>query len=157
MSGVGALALVASVLAAAGQRPATPVVIVEDPRQISAVLGFKPDSTFTPSPEEAEGPRRDLARYVDAERSREKKNPYRKEALGRIRKAVDRYVWYCGGYTQKGERLLFCTFVLGTLAGGPQPGPKAFPVIDDGGTSVCYCHYDLKAGKIVKLFWNGEA
>jgi hypothetical protein len=150
-----AIAVVLNAVATAAAAP-TPVVIVDNPREIRAMVGAGADGTFTPSPEEAEGPRRDLVRFVDARLQREK-NKYGREQLNRIRKQADRYFWYCGGYTQKGHKSLFCTFVLSPPPGQAGPGPKAFPVIKDGGTSVCRCHYDVESRKVVRLDWNGEA
>jgi hypothetical protein len=154
---ISALALILFQAATGVGQPAPPpVVIVDDAQQIRAWAGPGVDSTFTPGPVEAEAPRRDLARYIDAELRTEKKNKYRKEQLGQIRRTADRYHWYCGGYTRKKEKFLFCSFVRQAPPDTAQ-ARKSFPEINDGGASVCRCHYDLRAGKIVRLEWNGEA
>jgi hypothetical protein len=151
--GLCAALLCAAPAGAAGGAAARPVVIVEDGREIRRAVGFAVEGTFTPSQEEAEAPRRDLARHLESELAREK-DRYRRAQLGRISAARDRYLWHCGGYTKNKERYLFCTFVLGWPEKATR---KEFPEIADGGTSVCRCTYRLKAGKIAELEWNGEA
>jgi hypothetical protein len=151
------VALAGLVLAAApagsGAADARPVVIVEDGKQVRHAVGFPVDGTFTPSPEEAEAPRRDLPRYLEAERAREK-DSYRRKQLGEIDEKRARYVWHCGGYTKAKERYLYCTFVSVFPESADR---KTFPVIEDGGTSVCNLTFRLKTGKIARLEWNGEA
>jgi hypothetical protein len=151
------VALVGLVLAAApaggGAPPARPVIIVEDGKEVRHVVGFPVDATFTPSQEEAEAPRRDLPRYLEAERAREK-DRYRRDQLRQIDERRARYVWHCGGYTKAKERFLYCTFVSVFPESAQR---KTFPAIDDGGTSVCNLTFRVKTGRIVRLDWNGEA
>jgi len=148
------VALLAAVLVAApgGAAPPRPVVIVEDARQIRRVVGPAADGTFTPSQEEAEAPRRELPRYLQAESAREKDRTRRKQ-LQQIEEQRARYVWHCGGYTKAKERYLYCTFVSIFPESAAR---KEFPDIDDGGTSVCNLTFRLKTGKIVRIDWNGE-
>jgi hypothetical protein len=149
------LALLGAVLATAtvAVAPERPVVIVEDGKQVRHVVGFPVDGTFAPSQDEAEAPRRDLPRYLEAERAREK-DRYRRQQLRQIGEQRSRYVWHCGGYTKAKERYLYCTFVSDWPESAQR---KEFPDIDDGGTSVCNLTFRLKTGKIVRIDWNGEA
>jgi hypothetical protein len=133
------------------------VVIVDDAAAIRRAVGGRVDAVFTPTRDEAEAPRKDLARYLQAERKREK-DGYRRTQLHQIEAAIDRYFWHCGGYVRDKQKYLYCSFVL-----IDQPSElaslrrKQFPDIDDGGTSVCNCSFSLKTGHIVRLEWNGEA
>lgn len=148
------LAQVGLVLA---QQHPEPVVIIDNAESVRHAVGFKVDAIFTPTRDEAEAPRKDLARYLEAELRREK-DAYRKTQLRRIQSIGERYFWHCGGYVKDKQKYLYCSFVL---IGRPQDlewlRKKEFPVIDDGGTSVCRCHFSLKSGQIARLEWNGEA
>jgi hypothetical protein len=140
--------------------PATPaespnrVVVVDDPQEVRNAVGFQVDGTFTPSQEEAEAPRRDLPRYLESEGQHEKSKE-RQEDLRRIGLGQGQYFWHCAGYKKRGQKNLFCSLVR------REPSEilrrKTFPVIKDGGISVCHCHFNIKSGRIVRLEWNGEA
>ena len=134
--------------------PPYPVIVVDNPQEVRRAVDVRVDGTFTPSQQEAEAPRRDLARYLEAE-SRGEKSKDRQDRLHQIGLVQDKYVWHCGGYKKGRQKYLFCTFVW------REPGErllqKTFPVIKDGGISVCYCHFSMKRGRIVRLEWNGEA
>jgi hypothetical protein len=152
------VALLALVLAAAPVPPGavaapSPVVIVEDGKQVRHAVGFRVDGTFTPTQDEAEAPRRELPSYLQAARAKEK-DRYRREQLHQVEEKSARYVWHCGGYTKAKERYLYCSFVSVWPESAQR---KEFPSIDDGGTSVCNLTFRLKTGKIVRLDWNGEA
>jgi hypothetical protein len=146
-----------AVLAAApadGGAPAThPVVIVEDSKQVRHVVGFPVEGTFTPTQEEAEAPRRELPRYLQAERAREN-DWYRRDYLRQINENLAKYAWHCGGYKKAKERYLYCSFVSIFPESAER---KEFPNIDDGGASVCNLTFRLKTGKIVRWDCNGEA
>lgn len=137
--------------------PPEPVVIIDNAEAVRHAVGFKVDAVFTPTRDEAEAPRKDLARYLEAEQRREK-DAYRKSQLRRIQSAGERYFWHCGGYVKDKQKELYCSFVR---VGQPQDlewlRKKEFPMIEDGGTSVCRCYFSLKSGHIVRLEWNGEA
>ena len=140
-----------------GTPPPEPVVIVEDAAAIRRAVGGKVEAIFTPTRDEAEAPRKDLARYLTAERKREK-DGYQRDQLHQIEVVIHRYFWHCGGYVKDKQKYLYCSFVLvdhpSELAFLRQ---KHFPEIYDGGTSVCNCTFSLKSGQIVRIAWNGEA
>lgn len=146
-------AVLATAPASGGAAPERPVVIVEDGLEVRRAVGVLVDTTFTPSQEEAEAPRRDLHRYLTAERAREK-DRYRREQLHTIDVTRAKYVWHCGGYTKDEERYLYCSFVSVWPESAQR---KEFPSIDDGGISVCNLTFRLKTRKIIRLDWNGEA
>lgn len=150
-----AIATIVAQALAAGQEPALPVVVVEDAQEIRRAVGFKVDDAFVPTQNEADAPRQDLSRYLAAERAREK-NDDRQLRLRRIGMAADRYLWHCGGYMKEGQKYLFCTFVRYEPSSLSRLRQKHFPVIYDGGISVCRCYFNVKLGRIVRLDWNGE-
>jgi len=156
MNCFGVAVIVLQAVAAFGQGAALPVVIVDDSKEIRHAVGFKVDDVFTPTQDEAEAPRRDLARYIDVERSREK-DDNRQSRLRRIGMSANRYLWHCGGYVKDGQKSLFCSFVRHEPSDLPRLRQKHFPVIYDGGISVCRCYFNVKLGRIVRLEWNGEA
>ena len=133
-----------------------PVVVVDDPQEVRHAVGFPVDGTFTPSQEEAEAPRRDLPRYLEAE-GLHGKSKERRDSLRRIGLAQAQYLWHCGGYKKDGQKNLFCSLVRGEMSEQSFLRRKTFPVIKDGGISVCRCHFNMKSGRIVRLEWNGEA
>ena len=151
------VALLGAVLVATpadgGAAPVRPVVIVDDAKKVRHAVGVPVDGTFTPTQEEAEAPRRELPSYLQAETAREK-DRHRREQLRQIEEQRARYVWHCGGYKKAKERYLYCTFVSDWSESAAR---KAFPDIDDGGTSVCNLTFRLKTRKIVRLDSNGEA
>jgi hypothetical protein len=153
---INLLAATLLVLQATAAHPGPPylVVVVDDPKEVRRAIDIRVDGTFTPTQEEAEAPRRDLARYLESESHREKSKE-RQESLRRISRAQHQYLWHCAGYKKAGQKNLFCSFVR------REPSElflrKAFPAIKDGGTSVCRCHFSLKSGRIARLEWNGEA
>ena len=132
-----------------------PVVIVDDPQEVRRVVG-RVEGIFTPSQIEAESPRRDLKRYLEAERRREKSVDTRRD-LRRIGLLQDRYFWHCAGYIKGGQKELFCSFVRQEMIEMSRLRRKTFPTIYDGGISVCWCYFSLKLGRIIRLEWNGEA
>jgi hypothetical protein len=133
-----------------------PVIVIDDPTEIRKAVGFRVDGAFTPTQRGAEAPRQNLPRYLAMERERENGN-IRHEHLLRIGQSIDRYFWHCGGYVKDGQKYLFCSFVRYQPSDLPRLRRKVFPVIHDGGTSVCRCHFSIKLGRIVRLAWNGEA
>lgn len=133
-----------------------PVVVVEDARAVRDAVGFQVDATFTPTQDEAEAPRRDLARYIETERRREKRGE-RADGLRRIGLASDRYLWHCGGYVKEGQKYQVCSFVRYEPGELPRLREKHFPMIKDGGISVCHCYFNMRLGRIIRLEWNGEA
>jgi hypothetical protein len=149
--------LVVTLGVVAPQLSPEPVVIVDDAAAIRRAVGGHVDAVFTPTRDEAEAPRKDLARYLAAERKREK-DGYRRTQLHQIETNIDRYFWHCGGYVKDKQKYLYCSFVLiGRPSDLASLRQKHFPAIDDGGTSVCNCTFSLKSGHIVRLDWNGEA
>lgn len=90
--------------------PPEPVVIVDDAAAIRRAVGGRVETVFTPTRDEAEAPRKDLPRYLAAERKREK-DGYRRTQLHQIEAAIDRYFWHCGGYVKGKQRYLYCSFV----------------------------------------------
>src|SRR6516162_7976422 len=102
MTNLTAIVVAMQALAALPSRPPYPVVVVDDPREVREAVGIRVDGTFTPGQEEAEAPRRDLARYLDSE-SRGEKSKERQERLHRISLLRDQYIWHCGGY-KKGRQ-----------------------------------------------------
>ena len=134
-----------------------PVVIIDNADSVRHAVGFKVDAVFTPTRDEAEAPRKDLARYLEAERRREK-DAYRTSQLRQIQLSSDRYFWHCGGYVKDKQKYQYCSFVrVHQPSDLERLRQKQFPVIADGGTSVCRCFFSLKSGHIVRVEWNGEA
>ena len=164
MSFLGAMLVVLQALAAGQQDSPHPVVVVDDAREARHAIGVRVDGIFTPSRDEAEAPRQDLARYLEAERRLAKdhakdqaRDNDRQARLRQIGLALDQYFWHCAGYTKDRQRYLFCSFVRYSPSDLPRLRQKTFPVINDGGISVCRCHFSMKLGQIVRLEWNGEA
>ena len=142
-------------LAGVGPGAPPPVVVVDEPAAIRAAVGFEVDGTYIATAAEAEAPRQDLVRYLEAERRRER-SATRQFQMRRIEVARDRYLWHCGGYLKDGQKYLFCSFVRYEPSALPQLRQKAFPVIFDGGVSVCRCYYSRKIGRIIRVEWNAE-
>jgi hypothetical protein len=157
MSFLGSMLVVLQALAAGQQGSPHPVVVVDDPREARHAIGERVDGIFTPSQDEAEAPRRDLARYLEAERRQAKGDNDRQDRLRRIGIAMDQYFWHCAGYSKDRQRYLFCSFVRFSPSDLSRLRQNRFPVIADGGISVCHCHFSMKRGQIVRLEWNGES
>ena len=145
-----------SILVHADPKTPLPIVIVDDPSEVRRALkghGIKFDELSPTTPAEAEDARHALAPYLKAELAREPDRD-RKEKLGQILAHIDAYAWTCGGFKRRGERSLFCLF---ERIEGLGHGGKVFREMKDGGTSICRCVFRLRARRIDKLEWNGEA
>jgi hypothetical protein len=150
-----ALAVAALILASPSAKGGAyyPVTVVEDEQEIRRAVGTKVDGTFILESREAEAPREVLARYLDR-RLRYEKSTARVRILRRVLANRFGYFWHCGGYTRAGSRYSFCSMVQGGILDDNRM--KRFPMVFDGGPSVCRCHYSFRLDAIFWLECNGE-
>lgn len=137
-----------------------PLVIRNKEALVSRVAGlhFKIESTFDPTPTEAIEPSKNLLAYLQKQ-IQQSKSKYAKDRFSEIIKKIPGYDWFVAGFSSGGRKYLYCYFT--DLFSGPSfdypESDQSFPLIKDGGRSVCFAIFDLTSGQFVLLRSNGVA
>lgn len=155
------LALVIAFLANFAFLSGRPPLVVHNKEELASKLTglqFKVESTFDPTPSEAELPSKELQAYL-RKQIYQSKDIYTKERFAEIIRKAPRYDWFVAGFNSGGRKYLYCYFT-DLFAEPPYEYPssnQSFPLIKDGGTSVCYAIFDLTSRQFILLRSNGVA